>query len=151
MADTAQDFLTHLQSAPTASLALTDWCASRFAAEGLNVRVLWDRPAEDAEARHRMVELRWGAMLVSRAENVYLPQRLAPEVRGSLLTTAIPFGVLLGPAGPQRRGTFARILPEGGDFMLEIRATLALPGQGDVASVHEFYHRALLGPPRRSR
>lgn len=143
MNHSAEDLRDCLMAGVTASAVLGDWCARRFGPGNLAVQVLEDLAIEDG-TRHRRVELRWQDLAVSSAENIYLPGGLPKHVRHRLLDTAVPFGVLLDTAGLVRRTTLARLLPDGGPFVLEIRATLALPGQGKVAFVHEFYHRALL-------
>ena len=144
MDHSAEDLRTRLKAGATASGVLCDWCTRRFGHGSLSAQVLEDR-AVDGGKRHRRVALRWRDITVSTAENIYLPDGLPEQVRQRMLDTAVPFGLLLGNAGLVRRTTLARVLPDGGPFVLEVRATLALPGQGDVAFVHEFYHRVLLG------
>lgn len=143
MDHSAEALRGRLLAGPTASAVLVDWCTLRFGPGCLTVRILEDRAAQNGK-RCRRVELRWQDVTVSSAENIYIPSGLPECVRSQMLDSAVPFGVLLGDAGLVRRTTLARVLPGGDPFVLEIRATLALPGRGNVASVHEFYHRELL-------
>lgn len=136
--------LDRLQRGGTASAVLCDWCLRRFGPGVLEARILEDRPIEDGK-RHRRVQLLWQDVAVSEAGNIYLPENLPGDVRHRLLDTTVPFGVLLGGEKVVRRTISARLLPEGEPFVLEVRAALTLPEQGDVAFVHEFYHRSLLG------
>ncbi|WP_435171303.1 hypothetical protein [Falsirhodobacter sp. 1013] len=144
MNHTAEDLRTCLTSGATASGVLRDWCVRHFGPGSLMAQVLEDRAAEDGR-RHRRVELLWQDTAVSSAVNIYLPGGLPEDVRHRMLHTAVPFGVLLASAGLVRRTTRARLLPIEGPYVLEVHATLALPGQGDVAFVREFYRSTLIG------
>lgn len=139
----AENLRACLLAGPTASAVLGDWCARRFGPGSLTAWKLEDREIPNGR-RHRRVELRWRDIAVSCAENVYVPAGLPECVRHQVRDTSIPFGILLETSGLVRRTTLARQLTADGPFVLEIRATLALPSHGHVASVHEFYHRALI-------
>ncbi|WP_128254391.1 hypothetical protein [Falsirhodobacter deserti] len=144
MNHTAEDLRARLTSGATASGVLRDWCVRRFGPGRLVAQVLEDRAAEDGR-RHRCVDLLWQDTAVSNAVNIYLPGGLPEDVRHRMLHTAVPFGVLLESAGLVRRTTLARLLPADGPYVLEVHAALALPGQGDVAFVHELYRSTLIG------
>lgn len=143
MNHSVEDLKACLTAGSTASEVLSEWCLQRFGSGSLTAQVLEDRAVENGR-RHRRVELRWQDIVVSSAENIYLPRGLPAHVRHRMLETAVPFGTLLSSAGLVRRTTLARLLPGADPFVLEIRAALALPKKGDVAFVHEFYHSALV-------
>ena len=143
MNQSAEDLGVCLKAGATASGVLGEWCTRRFGPGSLTAEVLEDQEIESGRRRRR-VELHWQNTAVSHAENIYLPMGLPENVRHRLLHTTVPFGVLLDDIGLVRRTEFARVLPAGGPFVLEIRAVLSLPEQGDVAYVHEFYRRSLL-------
>jgi hypothetical protein len=60
--------------------------------------------------RHRRVELLCGEIVLSRADNWYLPNRLTQQMNTTLQTTERPFGVVVAPLGFQRRTLAARVL-----------------------------------------
>jgi hypothetical protein len=62
--------------------------------------------------RHRRVELLCGEVVLSRADNWYLPNRLTQQMNTTLQTTERPFGVVVGPLGFRRRTLAARVLFE---------------------------------------
>lgn len=152
----AHAFLDRLERHATASAALAEWCAARFPDRTgpLCATVIEDRelpPADPAPLprdpgapmRYRRVRLDWGGMMVSQAENWYLPDRLPDGIAACLLDSTIPFGVLLAPFAPLRRAIRTRF-PDLPDVALEVQAVMSLPGRGDVALVRELYSRALL-------
>jgi hypothetical protein len=68
--------------------------------------------AANAPVRHRRVELSCGPVVLSRADNWYLPDRLTAAMNRTLETTDTPFGVAARPLGFQRRTLSAKLLFE---------------------------------------
>lgn len=66
----------------------------------------------DAVVKRRRVELTCGAVVLSRADNWYLPGRLTPAMNTALETTDTPFGVVVRPLAFQRRTLSATLLFE---------------------------------------
>lgn len=60
--------------------------------------------------RHRRVELMCGEVVLSRADNWYLPARLSQQMNTTLETTERPFGVVVAPLRFQRRTLSAQFL-----------------------------------------
>lgn len=104
----------HLAASPSVTAGLLSWCEARRLGEG-PIRIIAraggsppDRlatllgagPGERAEFR-RVVLGRGGIALVE-AENLFLPDRLPPEMRHALAATDTPFGTVLAPLGPVR-------------------------------------------------
>jgi hypothetical protein len=59
---------------------------------------------------HRRVELTCGEVVLSRADNWYLPNRLTPEMNRLLGATDTPFGVAVKPLSFQRRTLSSELL-----------------------------------------
>jgi hypothetical protein len=66
--------------------------------------------AANAPVRHRRVELTCGPLVLSRADNWYLTDRLTPQMNTALETTDTPFGVVARPLKFQRRTLSAKLL-----------------------------------------
>lgn len=99
-----------------------------------------------SEVKHRRVELRCGAHVLSEADNWYVPSRLTPEMNRLLDETETPFGRAVRPLQPYRRTIAATLLwsplPPGWEQRprprwWQRRGELAIPE--DV-----FMHRAVL-------
>jgi hypothetical protein len=122
--------------------------------------------------RYRRVRLRCGALVLSEAENWYLPGRLTPEMDQALDGSDTPFGRVVAPLQPYRRTFAAQLLwhplPEGWERSTaraqpcRSSGPLAIPGELfehralvlrrdnlPIAEVHEVYQRGLLSflPP----
>ena len=125
--------------------------------------------------RYRRVRLLCGAVLLSEADNWYVPGRLAPEMNQLLSTTDIPFGKVVQPLHFQRHTLSSRLLwhplPEGWEMspasagdpaarlslppnVLEHKAVLTLPDGTPISEVVETYTDGVLAfpapPPGRS-
>jgi len=113
----------HLLHASTATEALHAWCAARGLSAGpiTAVKQHLDRPryADDdvldelRPARHeriayRCVQLVRGLVVLSEADNWFIPERLPPEVRSALEATDMPFGAAIARLRPSRRTYFVR-------------------------------------------
>jgi chorismate-pyruvate lyase len=98
--------------------------------------------------RYRHVKLMCGTVLLSEADNWYLPERLTPEMNRQLETTDTPFGRVVQALHFQRHTISAQLLwwplPEG----WEMNPAAAAPAAGELrppAAV--LQHRALLTLP----
>ena len=90
-----------------------------------------------------------GDLVLSEADNWFLPCRLPAEMARALHTTDMPFGAIVAPLQPSRRTFRVAIAPALLDpgAVLEHRAVL-LDAQGrPLAVVRERYRSALLGDP----
>ena len=123
-------------------------------------------PAEPV--RYRRVKLLCGAMVLSEADNWYVPGRLTPEMNQRLDTTDAPFGKVVQALHFQRHTLSStllwRPLPEGwemnpsaaGDLatalhvpaqVLEHRAVLTMPDGTPISEVVETYTDNVLAFP----
>ena len=102
--------------------------------------------AANEPIRLRRVELMCGEIVLSRADNWYLPNRLTEDMNSMLNTTETPFGVVVAALRFQRRTLSSRLLfnplPPGweaaGELEFETPAT---------APPHVLQHRAVLQTP----
>ncbi len=127
-------------------------------------------PAE--AVRHRRVRLRCGAMVLSEADNWYVPGRLTPEMNRLLDSTDMPFGKVAQALHFRRHTLSARLLwlplPEGWEMnateasestpdltipphVLEHRAVLVLPDGTPLSEVVETYSGNVLAFPAPER
>jgi hypothetical protein len=117
----------------------------------------------------RRVELLCGDVLLSVADNWYVPARLSPAMNALLETTQTPFGKVVLPLMPHREtladtllwsplppgwelaGAAQRSAPSAGanlempPVLFEIRAILYTPDHQALAEVVEDYQRGILG------
>ena len=125
--------------------------------------------------RYRRVRLRCGSLVLSEADNWYVPARLTPDMNHALDTSDVPFGRVVQPLHFRRHTIsvklLAQLLPEGwemtGDLtgepagslplpaqVLEHRALLTLPEGTPISEVVETYTASVLAfpmPKRRCR
>jgi len=117
--------------------------------------------------RYRRVRLECGTVVLSEADNWYVPSRLTPEMNKLLDTTDTPFGKAVQPLHFQRRTLSAKMLwrplPDGWEMnaasigaavvppmpakLLEHRAVLTLPDGTPFSEVVESYTANILGFP----
>jgi hypothetical protein len=134
-----------LHSHATATAALMAWCRERRPddAEALTVAVLCDCAVDPADydgplwlaagetLQYRRVRLAWGDLVVSEAENFYVPQRLPEDMRAALHDGTQPFGAVVAELSPQRT-TLTMLtnddLALGGSVAARCRAQLAASG-----------------------
>jgi len=169
------DLLSH----DSATLTLEHWCDQHRLASPARIvaqRVSGaDKPpsAEQRQelgvaptdaVRYRRVRLLCGAVVLSEADNWYVPSRLTPEMNQLLDTTETPFGKVVQPLHFQRRTLSStllwRPLPEGWETnpaaaeesaaplrlppqVLENRALLLLPDGTAFSEVVETYRREI--------
>jgi len=121
------------------------------------------------EVRYRNVRLRCGELVLSEADNWYVPARLTPEMNRLLETTDIPFGAAVQSLHFQRHTLSAELLwqPLPADWemkswapgaaaaelcfplhVLQHRALLTLPDGTPISEVVETYRSNVLALPR---
>ncbi|MGI4976082.1 MAG: hypothetical protein ACRYG6_03980 [Janthinobacterium lividum] len=115
------DLLSH----DSATLTLERWCAAhdpaspafvvadrvRHAESAPDPRIRVLLAVSDAEpVRHRRVRLRCGAVVLSEAENWYVPSRLTPGMNAALDASDASFGHVVAPLGFRRQTISAETL-----------------------------------------
>jgi chorismate-pyruvate lyase len=173
------DLLSH----DSATLTLEHWCElhrlaspARIVAERVpgtdkppspeQRRELGVTPTE--QVRYRRVRLLCGAVVLSEADNWYVPGRLTPEMNRLLDATDTPFGKVVQPLQFHRHTLSSTVLwrplPEGWEMsaapakdgvpvlpmpqkVLEHRALLSLPDGTPFSEVIESYTANVLGFP----
>jgi hypothetical protein len=180
-----ETFDAELLSHDSATLTLEHWCDVHRLASPPRVvaeRVPLDKqlPADQRAVlgigaaemvRYRRVRLVCGSVVLSEADNWYVPARLTPEMNERLDTTDVPFGKVVQGLHFQRRTLSSRLLwrplPDGWEMMpnsagggtgalaipqalLENRAVLTLPDGTPFSEVVETYTSGVLAfaPPR---
>jgi chorismate-pyruvate lyase len=168
----------------SATLTLQRWCdthrlASPARIVAARVRGVYQGPSDEQrqqlrvtpaeEVRYRRVKLLCGTVVLSQAENWYVPARLTPEINQRLDTTDTPFGVAVQSLHFQRHTLSAevlwQVLPPEWDLqspaatgitaelcvppqVLRHRALLMLPDGTPFSEVVETYTREALAVPR---
>lgn len=172
-----------LLSQDSATVTLQRWCdvhhlasPARITAERVHEA---DKPIAPAqreqlqltatdEVRYRKVRLLCGGIVLSEADNWYVPARLTPEMNRQLETTDTPFGVVVQPLHFQRHTLSAELLwqpmPAGWEMtppaaespaklcfpahVLQHRAVLRLPDGTPISEVVETYSSNLFAIAR---
>jgi uncharacterized protein YjiS (DUF1127 family) len=113
----------HLLHASTATEALHAWCAAHGLSAGPITAVKQDpdrhryadddvldelRPARHERIAYRCVRLVRGLVVLSEADNWFIPERLPMAVRIALEATDLPFGAAIARLRPSRRTYFVR-------------------------------------------
>ena len=151
-----QTLQVELLSHASATETLERWCASQGLAYPALITVERVRdsasPADlsarqalgvGAETRlgYRHVRLKCGSVVLSEADNWYLPERLTPSMNRTLKQTDTPFGKVVKPLGFSRHTLSSTLLwPRPGD-------PDALTGRGSTPPSLPYFlfeHRALL-------
>jgi hypothetical protein len=178
-----QTLNAELLSNDSATLTLEHWCGAHRLASPPRIvaarvpdtdkavspelrRELGVTPTEPV--RYRRVRLLCGAVVLSEADNWYVPGRLTPEINKALDTTDIPFGKAVQSLHFRRHTLASKMLwlplPEGwemnaaaaGDdagvlsmppILLEHRAVLTVPGGTPISEVVESYTSNVLAFP----
>ncbi|MFG1302111.1 hypothetical protein V5F49_20185 [Xanthobacter sp. V3C-3] len=179
----AQDQLETLNrellSHPSATATLERWCGSHGIGAPALVRAERVREADatvpdevrallgagpDTPVRHRRVRLVCGAVVLSDADNYYLPGRLTAEMNTALDTTDTPFGKAVRALDFRRRTLEARLLWTPAEtlgasvtpaaatlempaFVLMHRAVLTLPDGTPFSALIERYTSGVLAFP----
>ncbi|MCM2293745.1 hypothetical protein NAC44_15555 [Allorhizobium sp. BGMRC 0089] len=180
-----QTLNAELLSHDSATLTLDRWCSSHKLAKEAKIvaeRVRGqDKPVTEDIRRvlkvgpneavgYRRVRLKCGAVVLSDADNWYVPSRLTPEMNKVLDTTDGAFGRVVQPLHFQRHTESAKLLwspvPEGWDMgaafpaasgkplavpdhVIEHKAILTLPDGAPISMVVESYTGRVLdfAPP----
>ncbi len=165
-----QSLNAELLANKSATAVLETWCAdhkiasvpkiiarrieaqSRAPSEQTRVRL---KIGVDTLVEFRNVALMCGDVVLSVAQNWYVPERLTPEMNKVLTTSETPFGKVIAPLSPTRQTVSATLLwsvlpdlklpqsplPEN---LLEHRAVLST-GEGlPIAEVVETYQRGVM-------
>ena len=147
--DPLDAFEAELLSGGIATLVLERWRGGRVHAEvvsGAAVTPTAEQCARlllnaDDIVTHRRVRLMHGDVILSEADNWYVPARLTPEINEILAGSDTPFGVLIRPLAPVRR---TLSVERDGNEMLRV-AALVVDGAGvPLAEVAETYRLASL-------
>ncbi len=100
-------------------------------------------PAE--EVRYRKVRLLCGTLVLSEADNWYVPSRLTPQMNRLLDTTDTPFGLVVQPLHFQRHTLSADLLWQPLPASWEMSSPTAAEEAGELCFPHQvLQHRALL-------
>ncbi len=165
-----QKLSAELLANKSATVVLEKWCANHFIADGAmivaqplggsNCAPSADTRArlkvdDDAIVTYRNVALMCGDILLSVAQNWYVPERLTPAMIEVLRSSETPFGKVIAPLNPTRQTLSATLLwePPSGmnaattipDHLLEHRAVLSNGAGVPLAEVVETYQRGILG------
>ena len=169
-----------LLASSSATAALWTWCEEHGLAAGEITAVRHSqagapyadddvldelRPGPGESVQHRRVDLARGGLVLSRADNWYLPDRLPLAMRHTLENTDAPFGKVVAPLRPSRRTFFVEFLsvsrallvhsrsqphrsPDAGedepDEVLEHRAVVLKEEGCPIAVVRERYRSVLV-------
>jgi chorismate-pyruvate lyase len=153
------DLLSH----DSATLTLEQWCSTHRLAP--SARIVAERVSgvdkaateetrgrlsvtQTETVRYRRVRLLCGTVVLSEADNWYVPGRLSPEINKQLDTTDTPFGRAVQQLHFHRHTISAKVLwpllPEGWEMRpdppIEVAGELPLPS-------HVLEHRAVLTLP----
>jgi chorismate-pyruvate lyase len=152
-----------LAANPSATAALTQWCARRRLADPPRITaqpVMGEVVAADASVRallevtgtepvaFRNVRLVCGDKVLSRARNWYVPARLTPDMNRQLAASDTPFGTVAAPLAftrerlAQQRGSSSQC-PHG--TALSHSAVLRLPNGQPISLVVECYTTEAVG------
>jgi chorismate-pyruvate lyase len=157
------DLLSH----DSATLTLERWCADqRLAPSAASPRIVVERvksadkaPTDEQRTqlgvkdtdtvRYRKVKLLCGTVVLSEADNWYVPDRLTPQINKVLDTTDTPFGRAVQPLNFRRHTLSAQVLaPLLPDRWWELSATeLATQSAQLCLPAHVLEHRAILSLP----
>ena len=149
----------HLAAAPSVTAGLLSWCEARGLGEGpirIIARAGGSPPQRLAtllgatageRAEFRRVVLGRGTIALAEAENLFLPDRLPPEMARALAATDTPFGTVLAPLGPVRRTIAVRHGAAAGPGTILLQEALVVGPTGTVlAAVSERFLPVLASP-----
>jgi len=154
-----------LLSGDSATLTLDSWCARHHLAPA-GTRVIAERvrgadkpvtaalradlqAGADEPVRYRHVRLRCGELVLSEADNWYVPARLTPEMNAALDSSDIAFGRAVQPLHFRRQTLSAKLLwsPLPDDWDEPAARVEAAAGATIAIPDHVIEHRAVLRLP----
>ena len=152
---------SELLSNNSATLTLEHWCDIHHLATPPRIKAVRvpgvDKPVSPEQrqelhvtpteaVRYRRVSLECGSLVLSEADNWYVPSRLSPEMNKLLDTTDAPFGRVVQELHFQRRTLSSKLLwhplPEGWETNAASPDTAVVPMPADLLE-----HRAVLTLP----
>jgi chorismate-pyruvate lyase len=151
-------FEAQLEAHASATQVLQAWCdvhapGTRVIAHQVQSESL--APSEEARAalkiepgeavRYRRVQLKCGDLVLSNADNWYLPGKLTRAMNDTLEKTETPFGAAVAGLHFRRRNLTTRFLPLRGPSVLTHSALLTTDRGQPFSFVVETYTRAILG------
>ncbi|MEO7688151.1 MAG: hypothetical protein ABIS51_02620 [Sphingomonas sp.] len=154
-----------LLSGDSATLTLDGWCTRHhLAPAGTRVTAERVRGADkpvtaalradlqvsaDEPVRYRRVRLHCGDLVLSEADNWYVPARLTPAMNAALDTSDIAFGRAVQPLHFRRQTISAKLLwsPLPADWDERARPVEAPAGEAITIPDHVIEHRAMLRLP----
>lgn len=153
-APSADRIVAAIVGGQSASIVLRGWCADHGLpplvarrARGAEkpptpavLAALVVRPAERVD--YRRVKLACGTVVLSEADNWYVPGRLTREMNRQLNDTDAPFGLVARPLHFTRRTLRTRRAPDA-DHILELTAVLVSATGAPFSYVIEAYRREL--------
>ena len=153
------DLLSH----DSASLTLERWCSGHHLASPARITAervrATEKPATELqrqrlqvtaleEVRYRRVRLRCGTVIMSEADNWYVPARLTAQMNEQLESTDRPFGLVVQPLHFQRHTASSEMLWQPLAEGWEMSAPPAASDAGELCLPGEVLrHRALLTLP----
>lgn len=152
------DLLSH----DSATLTLERWCGAHQLASPTHITAERVRDAEKSptadqrerlhvasteEVRYRRVKLRCGSVVLSEADNWYVPARLTPEMNRLLDTTDTPFGRAVQPLHFERHTISVEVLADFLPLHWEMQPPSAAESGATCVPTHVLQHRALLTLP----
>lgn len=161
LSDEAALLFSHLHAHATATQALTIWCKARFPqlGERVETRLLEGcemssatyrgplRPGAGERLAYRRVELCWGKLVLSQAENWYFPDRLPGDAARRISETREPFGAAIAGFDPSRQllSVTAPDAAQPGKVLMCVHA-LVHCANVEIAEVRETYFDVVSQP-----
>jgi chorismate-pyruvate lyase len=164
-----QTLNVELLSHDSATLTLEQWCGAHHLADKPQVIAQRDtgvdKPVSDEQrqllqvgpsdiVRYRRVQLACGGVVLSQADNWYVPARLTPEMNAQLDGSDTPFGKVVGGLHFQRHTLAAQLLwqplPSGWETGVGVQASVHrahAAGGGLAIPATVLEHRAVLTLP----
>jgi chorismate-pyruvate lyase len=152
-----------LLSQDSATVTLQRWCDLHHLASPAHITAERVRAAEKPltpaqreqlqlsatdEVRYRKVRLLCGGIVLSEADNWYVPGRLTPQMNRLLETTDTPFGIVVQPLHFQRYTLAAELLWQPLPAGWEMTPPTATEGAAKLCfPAHVLQHRAVLRLP----
>jgi chorismate-pyruvate lyase len=162
-----QSLNAELLSHNSATLTLEHWCDSHHLASPARVTAVRDKSIDksaspeqrealgvgpNAAIRYRRVKLVCGRVVLSEADNWYVPARLTADMNALLDTTDLPFGKVVQALNFQRRTLSSRLLwlplPDGWEMHPAVTASASGTGAAALKIPSALLeHRAILTLP----